>query len=190
MAHGALSWLGPLAAGALAGVASPARGGLQLGGGVLCYRPYACADGDVSLGALEPKFWVAFCRGVGREDLIERQFDAAGTPAHTEVEAILAGRTRAQWADFAREVDCCLEPVVDLDEALRSDVVRSRPGMVVEVRQPGIEAPLEVLGSPLVLSATPADVHRRPAPALGEHTAEILTEAGLTVPTPQETSTP
>jgi alpha-methylacyl-CoA racemase len=190
MAHGALSWLGPLAAGALSGAGTSTRGDLQLGGRVLCYRPYACADGHVSMGALEPKFWVAFCRGVAREDLIERQFDAPGTPAHAEVEAILAARTRAQWAQFAGEVDCCLEPVMTLDEALAGDLVRSRPGMVVELQQPGLDAPLEVLGSPLVLSATPADVHRRAAPALGEHTAEVLAEAGLTVPTSQETSTP
>ncbi|MDX6730147.1 MAG: alpha-methylacyl-CoA racemase [Baekduia sp.] len=190
MAHGALSWLSPLAAGALAGVAEPARGDLQLGGGVLCYRPYACADGHVSIGALEPKFWVAFCRGVGREDLVERQFDAPGTPAHAEIEAILLGRTRAQWAEFAGAIDCCLEPAATLAEALAGDVVRGRDGMVVEVRQPGVDRPLEVLGCPLILSATPADVHRRPAPALGEHTGEVLAEAGLVVPTPQETSTP
>ena len=47
-----------------------------LAGGLICYRPYRCADGWVTLGALEPKFWQAWCRGVGRDDLAERQFDA------------------------------------------------------------------------------------------------------------------
>ena len=46
---------------------------------LVCYRPYRCADGWVTLGALEPKFWQAFCRGVGREDLIERQLDPSGS---------------------------------------------------------------------------------------------------------------
>ena len=53
----------------------PRRGELVLGGRLLCYRPYPCADGWVSMGALEPKFWAAFCRGVGRPDLVEHQFE-------------------------------------------------------------------------------------------------------------------
>ena len=40
--------------------------------------PYRCSDGWVTLGALEPKFWQAWCRGVGREDLVERQFEPPG----------------------------------------------------------------------------------------------------------------
>ncbi len=42
----------------------PRRGELRLAGGIVCYRPYRCADGYVTLGALEPKFWAEFCRGV------------------------------------------------------------------------------------------------------------------------------
>jgi alpha-methylacyl-CoA racemase len=84
-----------------------------LGGRLLCYRVYACADGYVSMGALEPKFWAAFCRGVGREDLIAHQFDAPGGDAHREVEAVLSARTRAEWEAFNAEHDCCLEPVLE-----------------------------------------------------------------------------
>jgi hypothetical protein len=46
---------------------------------------------------VEPKFWRAWCRGVEREDLVERQFDAAGSAAHAEVEAIVCARKRAEW---------------------------------------------------------------------------------------------
>ena len=116
----------------------PQRGGLELAGSLVCYRPYACADGWVTLGALEPKFWQEFCRGVGREDLIEHQFEAPGSEAHSEVEAIFMERTRAEWQAFAAEHDCCLEPVLDLDEALDSELVRARE-MVVELDQPGAE---------------------------------------------------
>ena len=69
----------------------------MLSGSVICYRPYRCADGYVTLGALEPKFWAAWCRGVEREDLIEHQFDAPGSDAHAAVEAIFAERTREGW---------------------------------------------------------------------------------------------
>ena len=71
MTDGALSWLAMDAARVLAGAAPPARGRQELAGGLLCYRPYRCADGWVALGALEPKFWRAWCEGVGREDLVE-----------------------------------------------------------------------------------------------------------------------
>ena len=76
MFDGALSWLALVAARYLCDGEVPRRGGIELAGGLICYRPYACRDGWVTLGALEPKFWQAWCRGVGREDLIERQFDA------------------------------------------------------------------------------------------------------------------
>ena len=81
MADGALSWLAMVAARMLAEGAAPRRGALELAGGLACYRPYACADGHVTLGALEPKFWQAWCRGVGREDLIEQQFAPPGSHA-------------------------------------------------------------------------------------------------------------
>jgi crotonobetainyl-CoA:carnitine CoA-transferase CaiB-like acyl-CoA transferase len=176
MADGALSWLGMVAAAHFAG-ATARRGELPLGGRLLCYRPYACADGWVTLGALEPKFWQAFCRGVGREDLIERQFDPPGSPAHREVEAVFAARTRAEWAAFASEHDCCLEPVLELDEALESEHVRSRE-MVTELDQPGAEAPVRLLGVPVKLSRTPGDANRAPGPSLGQDTAQVLAELG------------
>jgi alpha-methylacyl-CoA racemase len=66
MFDGSLSWLAMVAAQYLADGVAPQRGGLPLAGGLICYRPYACSDGWVTLGALEPKFWAEWCRGVGR----------------------------------------------------------------------------------------------------------------------------
>ena len=78
MFDGSLSWLAMLAAEMLADGSVPRRGELRLAGGIVCYRPYRCADGYVTLGALEPKFWAEFCRGVGREDLLDHAFDPPG----------------------------------------------------------------------------------------------------------------
>jgi alpha-methylacyl-CoA racemase len=177
MADGALSWLAMVAARYFAEDVTPQRGDLELAGAIVCYRPYRCADGWVTLGALEPKFWQAWCRGVGREDLVEHQFAGPASDAHSEVEAIFAQRTREQWRAFASEHDCCLEPVLDLDEALDSELVRAR-GMVVEHEQPGATQPVRLLGVPVKLSATPGDTAQRPGPALGEHTAGVLAAAG------------
>ncbi len=92
MADGALSWLAMVAAGYFADGTVPRRGELPLAGSLICYRPYECADGWVTLGALEPKFWQAWCRGVGREDLIAKQFERPGTEAHTQVQEIFKAR--------------------------------------------------------------------------------------------------
>jgi crotonobetainyl-CoA:carnitine CoA-transferase CaiB-like acyl-CoA transferase len=114
---------------------------------------------------------------VGREDLVERQFDPPGSDAHAEVEGEFARRTRAQWEAFNAEHDCCLEPVLDLDEALDSDLVRSR-GMVAELEQPGAERVVRLLGVPVKLSRTPGDPARGPGPVLGEHTDAVLADLG------------
>jgi len=177
MADGALSWLAMVAGAYFADGQVPRRGDLPLAGALLCYRPYECADGFVSLGALEPKFWQAWCRGVGREDLIEKQFERPGSDAHAQVAEIFRGRTREQWEAFAREHDCCLEPVLELDEALSSELVSARE-MVVELSQPGAERPVRQLGIPVKLDRTPGAHDRLPGPALGEHTEEALAAAG------------
>jgi alpha-methylacyl-CoA racemase len=177
MADGALSWLAMVAASYFAGDEVPRRGELPLAGSLICYRPYECSDGWVSLGALEPKFWQGFCRGVRREDLIASQFERPGSAAHAQVQEIFKGRTRDEWEAFARENDCCLEPVLELDEALSSELVQAR-GMVVELDQPGAERPVRQLGLPVKLTRTPGDHARLPGPALGEHTEQVLLAAG------------
>jgi alpha-methylacyl-CoA racemase len=177
MADGALSWLAMVAARHFADGDVPRRGGLELAGGLICYRPYECSDGWVSLGALEPKFWQAWCAGVGREDLIEKQFEAPGSDAHGEVQEIFRARSRGSWEAFAAEHDCCLEPVLDLDEALGSELVQARK-MVVELDQPGASAPVRALGVPVKLARTPGLHDRLPGPALGEHTEQVLRQLG------------
>ena len=176
MFDGSLAWLALVAAKYLADGEPPGRGELELAGGLICYRPYACRDGWITLGALEPKFWQEWCRGVGREDLVEKQFERPGSDAHGEVERIFMERTRDEWQAFASEHDCCLEPVLGLDEALDSELVRARE-MVVDLEQPGAEADVRLLGVPVKLSRTPG-APARPGPALGEHTTEVLSLLG------------
>jgi len=175
MHDGSLAWLAMVAARYLCDGAVPRRGEGDLSGGIICYRPYACSDGWVTLGALEPKFWQAWCCGVGREDLIERQFERPGSEAHAEVERIFLERTRDEWRAFAERHDCCLEPVLGVDEALDSELVRARE-MVVELEQPGA-GPVRLLGVPVKLSRTPG-APAGPGPALGEHTEEVLGSLG------------
>jgi crotonobetainyl-CoA:carnitine CoA-transferase CaiB-like acyl-CoA transferase len=86
-----VAWLGTLGTGAATAGVVPG----PLAGTYPCYAVYPAADGAfLAVGALEPPFWVAFCRAVEREDLIPRQYDATAIP---EVSAILAKRSRAAW---------------------------------------------------------------------------------------------
>ncbi|HUC00806.1 MAG TPA: CoA transferase [Solirubrobacterales bacterium] len=175
MADGALSWLAMVAGQYLCDGNVPRRGEGVLSGGVACYRSYEAADGWISCGALEPKFWAAFCNGAGRPDLLEEQFAGPGSEGQEKIAEVFRSRTRDEWRAFNDEHDCCIEPVLDVDEALDSELVRARE-MVVEVDQPGI-GPVRLLGNPIKLSRTPGDP-TRPAPAFGEHTEEVLREAG------------
>jgi alpha-methylacyl-CoA racemase len=175
MADGALSWLALVAGRYFCDGEVPRRGEQQLAGGLLCYYPYEAADGWVTCGALEPKFWAAFCNGVGRPELIEKQFEPPGSEAWREVAEVFRARSRDEWKAFNDEHDCCIEPVLDLDEALDSELVRARE-MVSAMEQPGLGT-VRQLGVPVKMSRTPGDP-TRPAPAFGEHTDEVLREAG------------
>jgi crotonobetainyl-CoA:carnitine CoA-transferase CaiB-like acyl-CoA transferase len=174
MTDGALSWLAMPAAAALAGDARE-RGDVDLAGKWACYMPYEAADGWISCGALEPKFWKAFCLGVDREDLIAKQFELAGSAGQAEIAEVFKSRTRAEWAAFNDEHDCCIEPVLGVGEALESELVKSR-GMVIEVDQPGI-GPVGQLAPPFVIDGQRPG-RREPAPGFGEHTDAVLEGLG------------
>lgn len=178
MAHGSLLLAAMTVASTLATGTVLSRAEGLWSGGVTCYQTYRCADGWVALGALEEKFWRAFCLGIDRPDLIEHRYDATGSPVHTDVAEIFAGGSRAQWSTFAARHDCCLTVVRGLSDALSSPVVREA-GIIEEFDQPGIAEPVATLTLPVGLSKTPVGSPRRPAPSLGAHTREILREAGL-----------
>ncbi len=175
MTDGSLAWL-VMEAGRYFGSGEvPERGNIMLSGGIICYRPYEASDGWITCGALEPKFWARLCQAVERPDLIEKQFEKPGSDAHREVAEIFKTKSRAEWKAFNDEHDAMIEPVLDLDEALESELVRERE-MVVSYEQPEM-GEIKQLGFPIKLSRTPAEI-QRPAPALGEHTAEVLRDAG------------
>jgi crotonobetainyl-CoA:carnitine CoA-transferase CaiB-like acyl-CoA transferase len=176
MTDGALSWLVMVAGRYFNDGHVPHRGELELAGALVCYLPYEAADGWVACGALEPKFWRAFCEGTGHPELVEVQFQKPGGEGWQKVAAVFRERTRAEWKAFNDEHDCCIEPILELDEALESDLVRER-GMVLEFEQPGAGT-VRQLANPVKLSETPA-LEPRPAPGIGADTVEVLSAAGL-----------
>jgi crotonobetainyl-CoA:carnitine CoA-transferase CaiB-like acyl-CoA transferase len=149
------------------------RGRMPLSGKHPCYNVYRTADRrDVSLAALEKKFWEAFCRKVGRDDLVPLQFsEKAGDLALFE--ALFAGRTAAEWREILAGTDFCCEVVSSLDEVFEDPQVRAR-NLVIPAG-PGGPA-VKRVGHPL---RSRAEHGRKPCPGHGEHTAELLREIGV-----------
>jgi len=145
------------------------RGADDLTGGLVCYHVYETRDGGyVTLAALEPEFWAAFCRAVGRENLLGQQFAPAipGQHAYEELRALFQARTREEWAEVLAGMDACCEPVYNVGEALASAPVRAL-GMLADE---GLLPPVRLSTQPTRPSA--------PAPTLGQHTAPLLAELG------------
>jgi crotonobetainyl-CoA:carnitine CoA-transferase CaiB-like acyl-CoA transferase len=79
-----------------------------------CYTLYETADGEwLALGALEAKFWEAFCNGIGRADLIPLQHARGDTGDRVlrDVRAVIRTRTRDDWMARFADADVCLTPV-------------------------------------------------------------------------------
>ncbi len=114
-----VGWLATLGSGVASAGATPG----PMSGVYPCYRTYRAADGRwLAVGALEPPFWAAFCRGLGRDDLVPRQFDPA---AAAEVATVIAGHDSADWLTRF-EPDACVARVNLPREALDEQQVRAR----------------------------------------------------------------
>jgi crotonobetainyl-CoA:carnitine CoA-transferase CaiB-like acyl-CoA transferase len=171
MMDSAMSWLVMTAAELAAGDRG-VRGKLPLTGRYPCYNVYRTKDGsEVTLAALEEKFWRDFCGAAGRPDLIGRQFEQS-PEVLAELRALFAGRTAMEWESLAKDGDFCLELVLTLEEALLDPQVRHRD--LVRRTSVGGESYLE-LGNPL-RRLQKGELGE--APEHGEHTLALLRELG------------
>ena len=104
-------------------------------GGVACYQIYRTADQKfVVLGALEEKFWQAFCTAVGRPDWIARQHDPMPQTALIgELRDLFATASRDNWVAMLAAIDCCFEPLLAPEEVVAQPHVVSR--QLVEAAQ-------------------------------------------------------
>jgi alpha-methylacyl-CoA racemase len=111
----------------------PPPGRDLLSGGAPCYGVYRTADGrHLAVGALEPKFWRALCDALGRPDWGARHWSSGEAPGsapamalRADVAALFATRTMAEWVAQLEGIDCCVTPVLRLDEARAHPLFRA-----------------------------------------------------------------
>ncbi|HMW18799.1 MAG TPA: CaiB/BaiF CoA-transferase family protein [Accumulibacter sp.] len=151
----------------------PERGGDLLSGGNAGYGVYRTADGRyMAVAPLEKKFWDIFCDALERPDWKPR-YGARGAAAQAlrdELAQVFIRRDQQDWSRFFAPFDCCVTPILDVGQALAHPQFIAR-GMRVDADGVTQYAP------PLKLSGWDFAVERH-APAPGEHSAQILGEAG------------
>jgi alpha-methylacyl-CoA racemase len=150
------------------------RGQDLLTGGVPCYGVYGTQDGRwLAVGALEDKFWRRLCAAIDRSDLAPLAFATGdeGSRVRRALETIFGAAPLVHWTERFARVDCCVTPILTLDEALEDPQFVAR-GMVV--RQPDGS---RQYAPPFKMSGCEFSVARE-APAQGEHTGEVLLETG------------
>jgi crotonobetainyl-CoA:carnitine CoA-transferase CaiB-like acyl-CoA transferase len=105
----------------------PAPGRDLLSGGAACYGVYRTADGRyLAVGALELKFWQRLCAALQQPAWASRHWSLGEAPGsapalalRAEVAALIARDALATWLERLDGVDCCVTPVLRLDEAQR-----------------------------------------------------------------------
>jgi alpha-methylacyl-CoA racemase len=181
MTEGALSFLHMhLSARLLMGEAgAPLRRGVDpLNGGCACYGVYRTSDGRyLSVAALEPKFFSGFCEVIGHPELLAAGYAVGeqGARAREVIAGVIGEQPLAHWVRVFGEKDLCVEPVHEGDEVLEDPQLRARE-LFVRAHDPQRGLQVTHLRTPLRMGPLPT----RPPPALGQHSAQILEEAGFT----------
>lgn len=139
------------------------------------YATYRCADGrDISVGALEPKFYQQLLEKLGLKD--DPQFAGQNKVMHwpemrQRLAALFATRSRDEWCSLLEGTDACFAPVLTPSEAAR------HPHLAERHTYTSANGMLQANAAPR-FSRTPSGTPRA-IPAHGEHTREVLASLGL-----------
>ena len=146
------------------------------------YQAIRCADGYITLGAANDRLFQRLCELLGHPEWIADASYASDAlrvrnraALIARIEAITATEPRRHWLARLDAAGVPCGPINDYAEAFADPQIRAR-GMIVEVDHPTLGR-LRTLGSPIKMSETPP-VDSRRAPLLGEHTHEVMREAG------------
>jgi len=144
-----------------------------------------CQDGWIFICCVEEHQWQEFVRMIGSPEWADLDLFADRLSRGANWDALKL--FLQEWASEQRVMDVYhaaqkrripFAPVSTMGDLLASDHLKAR-GFFAVLTPPGMP-PVQVPGAPYQLSATPWTI-RRAAPGLGQHTNEVLTEAGMTM---------
>lgn len=147
---------------------------LPLAGSRACYNVYKTADERyLSVGALEPKFWKAFCEGIEKPEFIPLLNEGAQVQEQLrkKIGKVIASKPLAKWLPIFEDIEACVSPVLTLPEVIAHPQTQARD-MIFETDD-AEKGKMKHVGIPIKLSDTPGTI-RTKAPKLGEHNEEIL----------------
>lgn len=151
------------------------RGEQIFDSGAPFYDSYACSDGGyMAVGAIEPQFFAELVTRLGLTDRLDlaRQRDRATWPHQRALfTAAFAAHPRAHWESVFGDVDACVTPVLDMDEAPHHPHNRARRTFVE------VDGVIQAAPAPR-FSGTPTGMPRG-APPVGRDSHAILTELGI-----------
>ncbi len=154
------------------------------GTAVLCpFDIFSSRDGAVAIAAPGENHWANLCAAMGRPELAGDDRCRSNPRRVANAEFVRAVVSQWTGAHSTREIVAALGGKVPVGPVNTAKDIFADPHpkareMLVEVEQPGNNPPLVIAGCPIKLTATPAGIYAR-APRLGEHTLEILAEAGI-----------
>jgi glutaryl-CoA transferase len=149
---------------------------------IVPYETFGTADGEIAIAVGSERQWPRFCLAIGLPALADDpRFATNGARVENRRELVatlgerLAERTSEEWLAALDAADIPAGAINDIPTAFASPQAVAR-SMAVDVDHPVLGRTTQV-GLPFELSATPASI-RTPPPMLGEHSDEILAEAG------------
>jgi crotonobetainyl-CoA:carnitine CoA-transferase CaiB-like acyl-CoA transferase len=148
------------------------------------YQAFETSDGYINVGASNQKMYPMLCEVLGCPELGRDPRFVTGRDRMGHLDELIdllnarfRQRTTAEWLERLEAAGIPSGPVLSIKDMLKHPQTRARD-MVVAVDHP-IAGRVETIGVPAKFSATPTEVSR-PAPLFGQHTREVLSEAGFT----------
>lgn len=148
---------------------------------------YRAADGHLNLAVGSEVMWRRFCEAIGRPDLVDDPRFATNqgridhrTVLNAIIEEVFAGAPAAEWVARLNAAGVACGPIYDVGQVFADPQVQ-QARLVEEVHHP-VHGPMRLLGQPVFLHRTPAKV-TAPSPLPGQHTREVLGNAGYDVAT-------
>ncbi|MFH1155365.1 MAG: CoA transferase [Pseudomonadota bacterium] len=151
------------------------------------YDTFRAKDGWIIIAVGNNKLWEAFCKAINRTDLLDDpkfkdNYDRVKAHEHIKqiVDSWASGRKVREAVDFlvSRKIPCA--QIYTVKDVVEDEHIAGARRMIREIDHP-VAGPIKVIGSPINLSETPAEV-LTPAPLLGQHTEEVLRDIlGLSV---------